>query len=187
MSIFRFRNFALRQKSGFVLIFIGLFCFLTALSLKSYQASQQNILSFAEAPEPIRTVEEGDLPERILIPKVKIDLPVLPAKVVDNQWQISKEGAFYLLGSGIPGREGNAVIYGHNLNSLFGPIRWLEKDEEVRVVNKKEEEFVYKIVEIKTVTPQMVEVLAPTEDATLTLYTCTGFLDKDRLVVVAKL
>lgn len=43
-----------------------------------------------------------------------------------------------------------------------------------------------KIVETKTVSPQEVEVLSPTEEAILTLYACTGFLDRERLVVVAK-
>lgn len=187
MSFFRFRNFALQQKSSLVLIFIGLFSFLTALSIREYQQFQQNVLSFSEAPKPVETVEEGDLPERITVSKVKIDLPVLPAKVVDNQWEISKEGAFYLLGSGIPGRKGNVVIYGHNQNNLLGPIRWLEPEDKIIVSNKKRMDFIYQIVETKTVSPQTTEVLAPTEDATLTLYTCTGFLDKDRFVIVAKL
>lgn len=186
MSFSWSKNFA-RQKNGLILLLIGFFCFLAAFSLKGYQNFQQNILSFSQAPSISELVEEEDLPERIVVPKIKVDLAVTPAKVIDDKWEISESGVSYLLGSGIPGKEGNVIIYGHNKNHLFGPIRWLEKNEEIKVINKKGEEFIYKIKETKTVSPKMVEVLAPTEDATLTLYTCTGFLDRERFVVVAKL
>ncbi|NIO84481.1 MAG: sortase, partial [Candidatus Aminicenantes bacterium] len=90
-------------------------------------------------------------------------------------------------GSGIPGQEGNAVIYGHNKAHLFGPIRWLNEGEEIKIINQKGEEYIYSIVQTKTVTSETVAVLAPTETATLTLYTCTGFLDRERFVIVAQL
>lgn len=187
MSFTWFENFSSRQKSGLVLLLVGFFCFLTAFSLKGYQGFQQNILSFSQVPEPINVVEEGDLPEKVLISKVKIDLLVSPVKVVDNQWIISKEGVSYLLGSGIPGQEGNIVIYGHNKSHLFGPIRWLGIGEEIKLINQQGNEYIYSIVETRIVSPETVEVLAPTKDATLTLYTCTGFFDRERFVVIAKL
>ena len=168
-------------------VLVGLFFFLAAFSLKSYQELQRNILSFSEAPVSVKEITEEDLPEKIIISKVGIDLFVSSAKVVKNNWEVSTEGASYLLGSAIPGKESNVVIYGHNKNHLFGPIRWLEKDEEIKIINKKGEEFIYKIVETKTVSPETIEVLAPTQDATLTLYTCTGLLDRKRFIVIAKL
>lgn len=182
-----FKNVPARQKNGLILLLIGFFCFLVAFSIRGYQNLQQNILSFSQAPKSIVQVEEGDLPGKIIIPKVGIDLLISPTKVINNQWEISETEASYLLGSGIPGKEGNVVIYGHNKNYLFGPIRWIEVGEEIKVINKKGEEFVYQVRETKTVSPETVEVLASTEDATLTLYTCTGFLDRERFVVVAKL
>lgn len=187
MSFLWIKNFPARQKNGLVLLLIGSLCLVTAFTLKGYQEFQQNILSFSQAPTISELVEEEDLPESILIPKIKVDLPVTPAKVINDKWETSDEGASYLLGSGVPGREGNVVIYGHNKNHLFGPIRWLKENEEIKVINKKGEEFIYKIVGTKTVSPEAIEVLAPTEDATLTLYTCTGFLDRERFVIIAKL
>jgi len=187
MSWNRFKTFSSRQKTGLILITLGLFSLLLAFSFKGYQAFQQNILSFSQAPEPISVVEEGDLPEKVLISKIKLDLLVSPVKVVDNQWIISEKGVSYLLGSGIPGREGNVVIYGHNKSHLFGPIRWLEIGEEIKLISQRGDEYIYSIVETKIVSPETVEVLAPTKDAILTLYTCTGFLDRERFVVIAKL
>ena len=175
-----------RQKTGLVLILAGVVCFGVIFSFKSYQKFRKKRLSFSQSPELITEVKEELSPAQILIPSLRIDLPVYPAKIVDRQWEISEKGASYLLGSGLPGREGNVVIYGHNKNSLFGPIRWLEKDREIKVINKKGEEFIYKVVGTKTVSLEKVEVLSPTKDATLTLYTCTGFFDRERFVVVAK-
>lgn len=184
MSGKRIKTLSSRQKAGLILIFLGLICFGIIFSFKAYQKS---ILSFSKVPELKEEISEELFPTRILIPKVRIDLQVFPAKASGEIWEVSEEGASYLLGSGVPGQKGNVVIYGHNKNKLFGPIRWLGKGEEIKVINKKGEEFIYKVGETKTVSPDKVEVLAPTEDATLTLYTCTGFLDSKRFIVVAKL
>jgi sortase A len=183
----RTKKLSSQRQRGLILILSGLFFLGGAVFLKVDQEFRQNSLSFSKAPDFSERVEEVDLPKRILIPKVKIDLPVFPGKVVNNNWEIAKEGVSYLMGSGIPGRKGNTVIYGHNKRSQFGPIRWLEKGSEIKVINGKGEEFIYLVQEIKTVSPQEVEVLSPTEDPTLTLYTCAGILDKKRFVVVAKL
>lgn len=180
-----FKAFSSRQKIGLVFLLIGLVSLLAAFSLGKYHQFQKKSLSFRQAPKLSRVVEESDLPVKILIPKVGIDLSVLPAKAVNDNWETSDEAASYLLGSGIPGREGNVVIYAHNKNHLFGPIRRLEKDDQIRLINKKEEEFIYKVLETKTVSKDTVEVLSATSEATLTLYTCTGFLDRERFVVVA--
>lgn len=42
------------------------------------------------------------------------------------------------------------------------------------------------LFDTKEVLPESVEVVAPTTDETLTLYTCTGFADQKRLIVTAK-
>lgn len=176
-----------RQKTGLVLVLLGLALLGTILALRFYWQFQEENLSFSSVPELKEEISEDLFPERILIPKVRIDLLVFPAQASEDVWEISEEGVSYLLGSGLPGRKGNLVIYGHNKNRLFGPIRWLKKDDEIRVINRRGEEFIYKIKETKTVTPAMIDVLYPTEDATLTLYTCAGLLDRERFLVVAKL
>lgn len=182
-----FKTFISRRKTGLIFLSFGFFFFFVAFSFKAYQKSRQNILSFSQAPELLTEVSEELLPAQILIPNTGVDLAVFPARVEDDIWQISREGASYLSGSGIPGREGNVIIYGHNKNSLFGPIRWLEKEAKIKLLNKRGEEFIYKVVETKTVSPDLIEVLSSTEDPVLTLYTCTGFLDSQRYVVKAKL
>lgn len=176
-----------RQKVGLVLISVGLVCFGIVFSFKGYQEFKNKTLSFSQPPELIEEVKEELFPSQILIPSLKIDFPVFPAEATGSEWEISEEGVSYLLKSGVPGRSGNTIIYGHNKRNLFGPLLWIEKGREVEIKNKKGESFVYEVVETKIVSPESIEVLAPTEDSTLTLYTCTGFLDSKRFVVVAKL
>jgi sortase A len=183
----RGKKILFQGKRGLLLILVSFLLFAAAGFLKGYQESQQENLSFDSAPEFIEKIEESDLPTQIIIPKVRINLPIFPGKVVGYKWEIANKGVSYLLGTGIPGRKGNTVIYGHNKKNQFGPIRWLKKDDEIKIINGKKEEFIYKVVETKTVYPNQVEVLAPTQDSTLTLYTCTGVLDRQRFILVARL
>ena len=46
--------------------------------------------------------------------------------------------------------------------------------------------YSYEVVDIKEVYPNQTEVIEETDDETLTLYTCSGFADSKRLIVVAK-
>ena len=50
----------------------------------------------------------------------------------------------------------------------------------------KEKWYEYEIKEIKEVLPSQTETIAPTKEETLTLYTCSGFSDSKRLIVIAK-
>ncbi|OGM69990.1 hypothetical protein A2975_05285 [Candidatus Woesebacteria bacterium RIFCSPLOWO2_01_FULL_44_14] len=46
--------------------------------------------------------------------------------------------------------------------------------------------YEYRVEEINEVYPNQTQVIAPTTDERLTLYTCSGFADTKRLIVVAK-
>jgi len=171
-----------QKKTGLIFLLFGAVFFLVFFYLKRYN----NSLSFSLVPEIQSDFIEQSLPRRIIIPQASIDLEVVPQKIVDEKWNISETGASYLLGSGFPGKPGNAVIYGHNKRNLFGPIQWLKKGAEIKIETKDGQVFNYKIIETKIVSPKNVEVLSGTEDTTLTLYTCTGIFDSKRFVVVAE-
>jgi len=159
---------------------------LLTLSLKSYFSFKQN-LAFSQTPALTTEFDEKAWPVRIIIPRTETDLPVFPGRVNHDFWEVADEGASYLVGSGFPGQKGNVVVYGHNYNHLLGPIRWLAEGEEIKLLNQKGEESSYKVQATKVVSPETVAVLEPTEEAILTLYTCTGFLDRERYVVIAQL
>lgn len=135
-----------------------------------------------------QTISEviGDYPVRIIIPQLKIDLAIEPSKVVDGFWEIHNDVANFGVGSSLPDENGNTVIFAHAKKKQFGPLRAIKKDYEISVQTKNGLWYTYKVVEKKEVRPYNVEVIAPTQDKTLTLFTCSGFADSKRLIVVAK-
>ena len=60
------------------------------------------------------------------------------------------------------------------------------KEGQLVYVFTKDKWYSYKIDTIKEVLPTQTEVIAPTDTAVLTLYTCSGFSDSKRLIVQAK-
>lgn len=187
MSFFRFKianSLTHRQKIGLGLIFLGGLFFLGFLVIKIYFSSP---LSFSQKPQFEIESSEEQYPARIIVPSLKIDLPVFPAKAEGEKWEIFEDAASYLLGSGIPGKQGNVVIYSHNKRHLFGTLLGIKKETEIKIENKKGESFSYEVFETRVVSPAQIEILLPTEESILTLYTCTGFTDSKRFIVIAKL
>ncbi len=133
--------------------------------------------------ESISTKE--NIPIRVVIPRISINLAITPARVVDGAWEIPETTAAFGLGSAPPTVVGNTVIFAHARKELFGPLRSVKAGDDVYIFTS-ERWFAYKVQEIKTVLPNQVEVLQATSERTLTLYTCSGFADTKRLIVTAK-
>lgn len=129
--------------------------------------------------------EEGDLPQRILIPKSEIDLEVAAAKVKNGKWEVFEDKAGFGIGSALPGTMGNTVIFAHARKGQFLNLKNVKLGDEILIFTK-EAWYSYKISEIKEVGPRDTSVISSTNDETLTLFTCSGFADSKRLIVVAK-
>jgi LPXTG-site transpeptidase (sortase) family protein len=177
------------QKLGIILLLLGSLFLAAFWFLRSGDSRQRNNLSFEQAPPKTeeQTKDPLKIPQRIIISSRFMDLPVEEAEIISGEWQVSATGASHLARSALPGEKGNVIIYGHNKNNLFGPIKWMEKGEEVIIANKKGEEFVYEVIASDIVSPSQIEALMPTEEPTLTLYTCYGLLDRQRLVIFGRL
>lgn len=126
-----------------------------------------------------------EAPVKIIIPRLNIDLPVVEAKVVNGYWELSQNTASFGLGSAFLGDAGNSVIFAHGRDDLFGPLKRVAFKDKIYVLSKKHY-FNYEVTEIKNVYPSQTEVVAPTPDERLTLFTCSGFFDNQRLIVIAK-
>lgn len=188
------------KRVGFALVSVGVFLFIFPTAYKAsvpVKASLPVFLGGSEATqnsggEPIRV--DGALlgvssdtykPVRFVMPRLAIDLDVVEAQVKNGYWELSEKSASHGQGSANPGEKGNTVIFAHARPELFGPIRDAKKDDAIYVFTK-ERWFKYRIVELKLVNPDQLEVIAPTGDETLTLFTCSGFLDSKRFIAVAK-
>lgn len=124
-------------------------------------------------------------PLRILIPALAIDLPVKEARIINGYWEVFPDTAGFGSGSAYPDEAGNQVIFAHAREGLFLPLRKAKVEQMIYVITN-EKWYSYKIEEVKEVLPSQTEVIGPTPDTILTLYTCSGYADSKRLIVKAK-
>jgi LPXTG-site transpeptidase (sortase) family protein len=170
------------KNSGYILLILGII--LTFFSI-SYRTYRSRVLSFkGNITETV--IKQYAKPIRIEIPDLKIDLPVEEGGIQEGIWSVSEKGATHLNISENPGGNGNIVIYGHNKNKLLGPIRWIKNETVIKIFSEDGSEYDYKVTERVEVKPTELSYVLPKNEETLTLYTCTGFADSKRLVVVAK-
>ena len=133
-----------------------------------------------------QTDKEAPKPAKIYIPKLERTLDVSDGFIKDNRWTVSQTGVSYLINSGRLGEPGNVVLYGHNTKDVLGSLWKVQAGDIVEVTDSEGNIHKFEIFERKEVKPNSVEILESTEDSRLTIYTCSGFLDTARFVVVAK-
>ena len=170
---------------GFALLFVGILLFIG----HTKGGSEENNYTFANEPVQIEGLsnpgEEEKLPVKIIIPTLSINLDVKKANVVNGFWEVFSDLAAWGTGSGLPGKPGNQVIFAHAREGLFLPLKNVRVGMSIYILTD-DNWYGYNVKEIKEVYPNQTEVISPTNDETLTLYTCSGFQDSKRLIVIAK-
>jgi LPXTG-site transpeptidase (sortase) family protein len=181
----------MKTLSYLLIIFGILWCLMGGYYL--WQRNQPQRLQFQHFEQKQQIVQkDGDNqdvspPQQVIIKDVAINLPLIPSKVTDDSWETTYQGASYLASSPIPGQEGNSIIYAHNWMSLFGNLTKVKPGQTVEIVyaNRSKRKFI--VSKTAVVSPTESTILAQSKDKRVTLYTCTGFLDSKRFVVVAVL
>lgn len=115
-----------------------------------------------------------------------LDETLEPQRYEGGKWTVSDDVGSYLDGSAKPGEGGNIIIYGHNKQDIFGPLTDLDGTESVRLTTEDGREYDYRITSLQEVTPEQTQLLQPTDEEVLTIYTCSGWLDSKRFVVRAR-
>jgi sortase A len=126
---------------------------------------------------------------RVIIPKIGVN-----AKVVEGESdQALLKGAWHLPSTSTPDQGSNTVITGHRFrflppnNTTFYLLDKLGVDDQITVI-WEDKEYHYKVKETKVVTPEQVEILEPSDQSILTLFTCTPlFTSEKRLVIISEL
>ncbi len=172
---------------GSILIFSGILL-LAFTSLLIYQRQSPERLSFTNIEKlKSQSVKKADNPNRIIIEKIGVDLPIIASEIRDNNWPTSSTGISYLTTSSAPGSVGNSVLYGHNWQSILGNLYKINPGDEIKIRNADDQILRFVVTTTQVVDKTQSSVLNNTEDSRITLYTCTGFLDQKRLVVTAHL
>lgn len=170
-----------------LLTFFGIICFISAAFL-FWQRYNPQRLAFAlgNYSSQTNTSNSTAAPTKIIIPAINLDLPILPANLNKRQWEATTKGISWLSSSPLPGSAGNSILYGHNWPNLLGNITKLKPGQVIKIkfMDGSTKDFV--IDSTVTVSPNEISILAPSKAPQITLYTCTGFLDNKRFVIVAK-
>jgi len=191
------------SKFSYVLIVAGLIIiFFPLIQSSFFESPKEKEFKLTETPVsgqpqasafgPIRiadTLTAGTAisqpPTRIIIPTVNIDVPVNEAKLTNGFWEVSETTASHGMGSSYPGSLGNTVLFAHARAGLFLSLRDIKIGDNIYILTN-DRWHRYRVESKREVQPTDVTVIQPTKDETLTLFTCSGFLDSKRLIVVAK-
>jgi LPXTG-site transpeptidase (sortase) family protein len=171
-----------------ILFISGIVCLLVSLYL-FWERTNPERLSFVNPGMEYFKTGKGSKPTpvRMIILKQNIDLPVFPAELANGKWPANKSGISYLVASPVPGEKGNSILYGHNFPNLLGHLSLVRPGDTIEIRYNDGSAAYFVIVYLQTVSPSDTSILDQTDDYRLTLYTCTGFLDSKRFVVVAEL
>ncbi len=132
---------------------------------------------------------------RVRVPAVGIDAEVRAVGIVFREGRLQYDtpsvGAGHYVGSADPGAVGNVVIGGHvalrGSTGVFRALPGVALGSTVEVVSEGQT-YRYEVTEVRLVAPDATEVMEPTQDATLTLITCSNDNARaKRIVVVGKL
>jgi sortase A len=146
----------------------------------------------AEIPEHLRPLVQSLLevtlptpgPEqaiRIQIPAIEVDAPI----VQGDGWEQLKKGVAQHIGSADPGQNGNLVLTAHNdvFGEIFRYLDQLKRGDQI-VIYTNQRSYTYTITSSQIVGPYEVEVMAPTENATITLISCYPYLVDNKRIIV---
>ncbi len=121
-------------------------------------------------------------PTAINIPKIHKNLPIKPATVQGNDWDMFEDAVAWLSTSAVPG-EGNVVLYAHDWRSLWADLYLLKPGDTIEVQQDNLWKT-YKVTQSRSVNQYDTQSVLSNENR-LTLYTCEGSFDQKRRVVYA--
>lgn len=122
----------------------------------------------SRSAEPKRKAEEA-LIGRIVIPRLKVRAVIREG----TDSKTLRRAVGHVEGTAFPGEDGNVGLAAHR-DTFFSGLRDAKKGD-VITLETMDREFEYKIDSLKIVSPNDVEVLAPTQEPALTLVTCYPF------------
>jgi sortase A len=125
--------------------------------------------SFSASSPTRARLTQGNLIGRIEIPRLHVSTIVFEG-TGDNVLSI---GVGHMSGTALPGEPGNVVLAAHR-DTFFHSLQSIHRDDRIVMVTPSGTRR-YSVDSTAIVSPNYIEVLAPTRDAALTLVTCYPF------------
>ncbi len=166
-------------------ILFGALCLLGS-GILFWQRANTSRLSFNVHFKTAQHIKKTTVvPKRIVIQSISVDLPIVPSKIIKKEMETTMKGVSYLDLSPVPGQMGNSILYGHNFDALLGRLPRIKPGDTIVITYSDKSQKSFTVNYTQVVTPKQVNIIEPTADKRLTIYTCTGFFDSQRFVAVA--
>lgn len=134
--------------------------------------------------------ERPNIPNRLVIPKAKINMPLFESAKAD----VLLKGGWIFPRTSLPGKMSNTVIFGHRFRYMPPISNTFYNLDKVAVgdmfsITWKGTLFTYKITDKRIIDPANLSVfLESSDDSRITLITCAPlFSTKQRLIVIGTL
>lgn len=136
----------------------------------------------APTVRPVSLAGEAQTPITALrVPSIRLEADVVPARLITLGGVTTWEVPAFRVGHGRftagAGEPGNAVLIGHvssvSQGTVFRNLDRVRVGDSVQILSG-EKSFTYLVTETRRVPRTDLSLLAPTDDATITLLTCTG-------------
>ena len=129
-------------------------------------------------------------PRVVTVGKIEIPAVGIATRVLESDdARILRLSVGHIPGTAVLGPSGNVGLAGHS-NTFFRPLRKVNVGDEIRY-STAAGTFTYRVVSLRVVLPNAIEVLNSTPQPTLTLVTCYPFNSKSpapqRLIVHAEM
>ena len=174
-------------------ILLGLWILFGGVAISGYSAYQLwngwnnvsgDVIANIESEREWKVMDT--VPTRVFLPSLKVDLEVVPGRIINDVWEVSETKANYLVGSGVVAKPGNMVIYAHKRPELFASLHKIEVGNQV-VVESRDLVAIYNVVDEFETHAGDLGIVDDSDTTELTLYTCNRWDDSTRYVVKAKL
>ena len=144
--------------------------------------------NFKEEYNNILNIDENGLMEYILIPKIKLNLPIY--HTVSDEVLNKYIGHYTTSSFPVGGKGTNALLFGHRglpSATLFTDLDQV-KINDIFYTNILDKKYTYKVVDIKVVNPNDIkEIVIDKNKDQVTLITCTPYaINTHRLIIVGE-
>lgn len=130
---------------------------------------------------------ESRTPVYIEIPSVNIR-SITDRNITDDtsNWKVYKDKIAYALGSTVNYSSNNLILYGHATSKLLKNLKYVKMKDEI-IVYTDEKIFKYSISGFDLAYPSETSKIYSFGDTNLSIFTCIGENDEQRLIIKAKL
>lgn len=186
-ALSKLQLFILAFLASILVLGLGISRFLVDTAVEPKMDFQPRLFAFDAPIQAIPLAQFVLNPQRIQIPSQGIDVSVQKGGVVNGEWVLSAQSAYFMPKELILDDNLNAIIYAHKRVGLFLNLYKVNVGDQILITDESGRTYTYQVVKTLVSDPKNLDNLKADGVNFITLITCDGVFDKERLVVKAAL